>query len=396
MLERVFVHGAWSFQRPHIQRPNSAGTYLGITDEYAGDDSPSLYLAKDGDEACPADFADRKGEDIFGKVFIPSDQPEAMFPGIELYNDCDNRPEWKESPIQIGSIDFIQCPRRSRLFLKMCQKNDKEELEYAEEVNTASLLYWFKIVLCEFEEEGRVPELWRLKSQLVNEDKLFESLYQPYKFVESMVDNMERLERACKNMRNALRPPAMPENSGDSNQKATARIRTTVIQPVPAKQQSHIIRLRLSSRRPEPANGQITAPSQIKPTQSMQDSQDVAPTLSSPSEPLIEADTDSKVSTSRMTAARTTTGDEATTESDLYVIKERESWGRVRKPHDRYSYNEIKVDWIDNPSNPHWEGYTKYSGKKHCITPKSPTTKPPTKKRKVIKVETDDGDFETQ
>jgi len=189
-----------------------------------------------------------------------------------------------------------------------------------------------------------------------------------------MVENMERVERACLNMRNALRPQAPGEGYDDTRQETPIRAPASAVKPDPGKQQSRVIRLRFNRRSESVAN----------PAQIVQSSQDVAARSSSLSEVSRDGDTVTTVSAGHARAARTTVGDTVTTDTDLYVVKPRKSWGRMRKfpqsTYDRGGDEEIEVDWCDNTSNPPWEGYYK-----------ADTHPRPSKKRKYIQIKTGGG-----
>jgi len=108
-------------------------------------------------------------------------------------------------------VAYNQCPRRSQLYAEMCAKAAKEEQEYAQEANTAALLYWRRIILWQIrtEEEGAKRLCSDLAAQLVGEDKLLGSLYQPSRVTEGVAESMARLKAgivtADTNMRNAMR-----------------------------------------------------------------------------------------------------------------------------------------------------------------------------------------------
>jgi len=263
----------------------------------------------------------------------------------------------------------------------MCQGADEVDLMYAEEVNTVSLLQWHKVVLFLLRDQDSVDEgvCRRLLSGLVDGDKLLDSLYQPYKIVESMVENLERMERACSNMRTALRPQASEEEHSAKMQEATIRVPPTAVKTEPEKQASRVIRLRLNRRA---GTGILN---EASPAQIMQGSQDVATATSPLSEGPRDGDTVNEVLAGHTPAARTTAGDTTTTDSDPYVVKPRKSWGRMRKfPQSTYDAEEfedeeIEVDWEDNSSNPPWKGYCK-----------SYAHARPFKKRKYIKITTGD------
>lgn len=210
MMSEFSGHDPCSFKKPVVVRRSPSPTYLGVIDTsrdpavwLVDNDPTSDYLAKAADTTLPQDGGVHTGrKNVFGKVIVPWEL-QTGFPEIQF---CDEDGEDNER--ELAGLKLLQCPTRSKRYLKMCQKADEKEHGYAQELNTATLLHWQKVVLWALHqaEEGGATEVFSsLVFQRVDEAKLLESLYQPMMIVESIVGSLNEVERAGNNLRCALR-----------------------------------------------------------------------------------------------------------------------------------------------------------------------------------------------
>lgn len=240
MLERIFVHDAYSFQKPVIARRSPAWTYLGVVDASQGLDLKNIKMPRyqpnfDINAISPSHCGGVPGQtNVFGRIAVPWIRGTG-FPRIQLHGRDDEDSIVPESIVSDSFLSYAQCPEHSGRYLRMCENAEENEREYAEEANTAALLYWPRIVLCLVRaEEGSTKEFFsNLAAQLVVEDKLFGSLYQPSSIVEGIVDCMTKFQTrtttAFSNMREAMGSQKSREEHGTISQDISDHVQAPVL-----------------------------------------------------------------------------------------------------------------------------------------------------------------------
>jgi len=331
---------------------------------------------------------------VYGRLVLPWDA-QTIFPGIHFCDEDGGHEETQELAIS----KILECPLRSKHYLKMCRKANAEEHGYAEQFNTVSLLHWYRIVLCtvgaaQFADAKRRERFSDLASELVLENKLLDSLYQPVDIVKSIVGHIDSFHRASVNMMKAVRLPIGEEERSATGQEVSDPGQAAVTQSTPKKlpiqprspSWSEAIQLQRQFPAPHTIGDQtkpLTAPRIVSPKQSMQSLQDVS--KNNPQDILHKSTPRPRVriplnpGSVQKSSSSNTTGTRKTTQGTT-DIKEARRRGCGSQSKHQSAEKDLELDLTMTGISPRSQ--------------KPPGSVPPNKKRKHATVETDDEDGE--
>lgn len=375
LLGKLSAQKLWLPQKPLIKRQSPAPSFVGIIDTSSGS---AVWLTEH-------DSVHAGQKNVFGKIVVPWD-PQTGFPEVQ-FCDEDGGTDASEPAI----LEVLQCPARTKRYITMCQKADEKERIYAEEMNTATLLHWYRITLCIIQAgEATARNVFgNLDSQLVDEDKLFGSLYRPLIIHESIIDNLNDIDRASVNLRDALGAQTAENEYGTASHWDTGRNAPTV-NPFASEKVTEKgrrlsttlfdERLRSTTSKPETVDGKLPAlrRMQVSPGPCLQSPQGAAPALPRFRRTAKQGDTaaDHKPATGHRTAAKATAEKTSTKTrtNDVGESHKMPGLARARRLERRTEIVDLTSDALGSS--------------------KSSSGAPQNKKRKFASVETDDEETE--